>query len=498
MLSRARTARLVWAILLVSCALRITLALLGGQRHFGDEHRYYRGAEFYLALQQGNGGWVRNLLYEPDHAGFSAIALALAPAHHALALLVREKDWSTYDAFKYTPQIGAALLGLFSTLNLWLVYRLARRAGADREESLWALLLAAASTTLFFYSRHLVPYDAALAFLLGGLWLGLRAQRGGRWLASGIITGLAYSIYNGYWLYVPVAGLAVGLTQPAVRPKLRAWLWWGGGVLIALALNFAPGWLSWGSEYWRTLAEFSRSVKHGVYAEGWSLPWAFLWHAEGWLGISLLAILPWAFTRENGRRAAWWLGWVAVAYGLLVLMSVEWHLFVVYARGVRPLVPFFCLVGGIALAHLTAGRRARQAIAALVIVGIAGWHFALLFAQQYPLAWEAKIRAEYGVAKNASAFTGTLDKADKPAVTRPDLAIVNTYLLFPVHDYAGDPAGEVLLATPHPLALKFYQYDGHVPHDREVLRAHPPVMKLIRLAEPAAVPDNPPPGFLTP
>jgi len=70
----------------------------------------------------------------------------------------------------------------------------------SREAQLWVVLLAVSCVSLFYYSRHLSPYDAAMTFGLGALYLGL--ARGGGWPRSavvGALAGAAFITYLAYW-----------------------------------------------------------------------------------------------------------------------------------------------------------------------------------------------------------------------------------------------------------------------------------------------------------
>ena len=202
-------------LLLVSAGLRIGLAARGGQYFFGDEARYDRGVELYLALLRGDGAAVGAVLARPEHALFTAVGAAVTAAQHGLAQFTPYGDWSHPENVGFTMWLGAAVLGLFGVANIRLVHRLARAAGAGDAEALWAAGLMAAANAPFYFSRHLLPYPCALCVALAGLVVGLeRASWRRLWLA-GLLTGASYHVYNGYWYLVPVNAL------------LLAWRWRG-------------------------------------------------------------------------------------------------------------------------------------------------------------------------------------------------------------------------------------------------------------------------------
>jgi len=492
-----RPRRLLAALLLVSAILRVALALQGGQFFLGDEARYTRGVAIYQALRTGDAAGLREELKWPEHAGFNFLNTAVAALQHALAQLTASGDWSQPQNIFASAPLAAAVLGLFSVLNIWLVHRLALAAGAGEAEALWAALLMAASNTLFYYSRHLLPYDSALSAALGAVWFALRGGTRARAAASGALAALAYGLYNGYWFLPPVIFLALLLSRPDWTARRAAGLRWTGGFLGLLALLLLPGTVAGAAFYWRTLSAFSGTVRQGLFAEGWSLPWKFFWHAEGWLGLAVAAGVLFAAVRafqpgaESARLRLWFL-LLAAAYLLPVAASVGLKLFVVYARTCRPLVPLLCLPGAYAL-HTLAARRPRLTplLAGFVIAG-AGVMFVPHFNRVFPRDVEFQVLGQYGLTKHWLTFTGCIYQPLALPVKRPDLVLVNAQRLYPLRDYRGYPPGTVLFSVAHPLAYRPYQYEAHTPRERALLREHEPDIRLIRLADPAAVPDNPP------
>src|SRR4029450_7761935 len=77
------------------------------------------------------------------------------------------------------PHVPALLFGGCSAVSLWLTAEIARRLDASRDEAFLAAFLAAASTALFYFSRHLLPYDLALMIGLLGVYTGVNRTDGG-------------------------------------------------------------------------------------------------------------------------------------------------------------------------------------------------------------------------------------------------------------------------------------------------------------------------------
>src|SRR6185295_5190234 len=91
-----------------------------------------------------------------DHLGFALISAPLAAIQFVLGHALSRSG----DGLMLLPGIA---LSQASVASIALVYGVARRAGRDRSEGLIAAALMASATTMFYYARHLLPYDVALA-----------------------------------------------------------------------------------------------------------------------------------------------------------------------------------------------------------------------------------------------------------------------------------------------------------------------------------------------
>lgn len=488
------------AVLAVAIGLRVWLALEGGQYFFGDEGRYDRGIQLYQSLASGDLTGIQAIIAQPEHALFAWVGAGVTALQHLLAQFTPYGHWSNSGPASLTIGLGAAVLSLFSALNLYLLYRLALVLGADETEATWATLLMAASNTAFYYARHLLPYDCAISFALAALIVGLGRPTHWRSLGCGLLVGLTYHVYNGYWYLVPVLWFAYGLghrRDPRFRPLVLAC---AGGVALGLLLPVLAGLAAGGAHYLATTAAFSRSVTQGVFAEGWSLPWEYFWHAEGLFGVGVVTVfLLGAFpTRHSGRplpqRVVGILIAGALAYGLLVLLSVGLERFVVYARTVKPFVPLFCLLGGWGLGRLVALRPSLRPLALAALALTALLHFSPHFMQVFPRETEIAVLRSWGNPKRSLSVAGSLYIPLALPVSRPDLALVNAQLLYPVRAYRGFPAGRTVLEVGHALSYPPFQYESHTPRERTLLRTHDISIRLIKLDAPASLPDDLPPA----
>jgi len=479
-------------LLLIAVLLRLALVRGGGQFFFGDEARHERGVALYQALRTGNASGLGTALARPEHIGFTLLGAGLTGLQHLTAQLGRQHDWSRPENVIFTYPLAAGWLAMFSVLNIWLVHAIARRAGANATAAAWAALLMACANTGFYYARHFLPYDAALCCALLAVWTGLDGRRS---FATGLLAGAVYHVYNGYWYLVPVVLTLHALDGDPERSRLRRLAGAGTGAALALLLPVLAGLAAAGPAYVQTMVAFSGTVSQGNFAEGWSLPWEFLWHAEGLLGLMVLLALAAVCLRARragpplDRAARLGLAGAAMAYGWLVLFSVGLEKFVVYGRSVKPLVPFLCLAGGCAVARLLADRRRAQAGAAGVCL-LALIQFAPHFARVFPGEMEVRIMREFGNPKRSLSVAGSIYVPLALPVQRPDLVLVNAQQLYPVRDFIGYPAGTTLVSLEHPVAYLPFQYEGHSPRERALLRSHDVRMRLIQLSQPTRVPDD--------
>ena len=486
----------IWllVLLVISAGLRLAMVRGGGQFFFGDEWRHERGVALYQAVRSGDLPGVRATLARPEHIGFTVVGAGITALQHLTAQFTPWGDWRHPEYVTFTFGLGAGWLAMFSVLNIWLVHRLALRAGAGAAEAAWAALLLACSNTGFYYARHFLPYDLAISFGLAAL---LAGTDGRRTLLCGLLAGATYHVYNGYWYFLPVALIfCLGGTETGAPSRGGRVVRFGVGAALALGLPVAVGLAAAGRDYWHTMVAFSHTVNQGLYREGWSLPWEYFWHSEGVLGVIVCLGIGAALVRtrtappadrQRGRR---WLGALVVGYGLLILFSVGLEKFVVYARSVKLFVPLLCLAGGWAAAQLLAGR---DRLARLAMAGcglMAATSFLSHFSHAFPAEVEKNVLRELGNPKHTLSVSGSLYIPLALPVQRPDLVLVNAQLLYPVRDYLGYPPGTTLVRLENPLSYRPFQYESHNPRERALLRTHDISIRLIRPEHPAEVPDD--------
>jgi hypothetical protein len=452
--SLSRTSRYVLgSILVISALVRVILCVSGGQAYWPDEQRD-NPDRILQAVIEGDYREIFSGFDDPHRPVFTALAVVPAAISRATG---------------HGPIVETLFFSMASVISIWLLAGVARELGADEVESVLAAGLLAISTSFLYWSRHVQSYDLAMMFALVALLVGI--QRGpavGRLYLSGVVGGLAFLAYPGYWTTIAaVALLCVMRRSTRWRDGIANNLVAGAGVLTLPGLAIAISLLS-GGQMLERFVMYSRIIEEGRFQEGWSLPFEYLWHTEHLLLVLWLAAVLWAVTRSNrSARVAAGLFASSLIYTLLVIFSVGLSKFVVYGRLARQVVPFLCLVAAAAVSSLWHSPDTRIRFAAFAIVGAvviqAAANFWQPLVQSFPVDFIARNRPDSRVAAHYQR-----------------LIWLNTKHLFPGPEPVTLPPHYVTLAAArHPLEFLPYQYEGYTPERRAVLRSADTRMQLI-------------------
>ena len=451
---------IVPAILFVSLLLRWLLVLRGGQFYFSDEGRYETSRAFVeTILSSGFTNAFSQFFIAPEHLGFKIIGII--PAF--IEQFTRE-----------SLAIPALFFSLFSTLNLYLIYKISKRTAATERESLIALILAASSMSLLYYSRHLMPYDTAMTFGLLAIFTALAEKVDFK--TSFVCGALAFGCfitYNGYWSLAALGMLICLFRNNSNSSELirNAALTAAGFVFPALLLFLLA--LLAGTNLLAEYRVFSTTVSQGSFDEGWSLPFEYFWHTEYLVFIVLTALSIFAIAHGFKRRDGvpiLWTGAIAVLYVCLVIPSVVLHSFVVYGRLARQMIPFFILLtaGGIVSVERTysSGRSITRIILAIIVIQ-AAWNYKASFELSYPREFAQQAQAQYP----DFAFSEKRHTFGAPTLCQNNGFIIENVKYF-VTPPEPNPLvrGQLLLSAPHPVNFLPYQYEGYTYEERQKLR----------------------------
>lgn len=446
-------------ILAVSFLLRAILAWRGGQMFWPDEDRFDLARRAARRLFSGEvTAALEGLFAQPDHLLFKLASLLPA----SLEVAAGAPAWTS-----------ALFFAAISTGVLGLVAVAARAAGGNDRECLLALTLAACASSLFYYSRHLLPYDLSLGWLLLSLIAGLRQPGGpGRSFLAGLLAGLGFLTYNGYWTLagaVLVVHVCRALPHPAAT-VMRGLCAAAGLVTPVLAAILASA--TFGHDFIARSVEFSGTVAQGDLGQAGRFVPEYLWIAEGpisllWL-VGLAACLVLGCLPGNRPRLLWPLLALLVAAFLIVPSDLLGH-FALSARHVRVLTPFLCLAVASALAAWSTRHPHSRlpAVVVLLAVAQAAWNFATPLGQVFPPQFEAQ-----AIRLLAEARTRDLG---------PYKLVNGSFLHSPEWAPAGPDPGVLLLRRDHPFQFAPYLYEGYSAELRRRYQARDLSMRVIRL-----------------
>jgi hypothetical protein len=466
-----RSVRLQLVLLLVaSYALRVGLAFGGGQAFWPDEARYAssRAAVYEMAHGQIKTA-LSELLGHADHVLFRWAGLPAAAVEYFLHIK--------------TPAFAACYFGLFSVGVVFLVWAVARRSGGSERESLWAAFFAASANSLFYFSRHYFPYDVALFGLLLSLWFGLGPWSAGNSLLTGIVAGLGFLTYNGYWLLAACVLSLHAVLGSGGRHRAWARAAYGfTGTALAVGLVVGTGMAASGGML-SSYRMFAGSVRQGDFGIGYRVIPEYLWSSEHALLLVWLLAFAYAFASPvgpSGRgRLRWWTGGVLVVFAGLVLVSDIVPIFVVYGRLARQVVPFLCLGAGLGTARFLETRKNSggwwSAGVFLLVVGLAAVNFSFPLRQVFPEDFL---------------------KLAEPAIRRSSglgygfLRVLNAGQLWGTSLSGGGPSTGEILRRSNPLLFRPYQFEGYTAAQRLKLNREDLAMRLVKVPmarpEPAA------------
>jgi len=474
----------VLGLYLVAVVLRVILALNGGELYLRDEVRIWRLPYFVyqLFLVDPQTAFQQFYIGAVPHFGYH---LVNAPATLLYGLLSYIAN-AELDFF--APQLLAVASAPLNASHIILVYAIARRANASRRESLLAALMTLFSASLFYFSRHFIPYDNAMAFLLFGLFASLEEHSNWKHaLVVGLITGFGFMVYYGYWM---LAGLFLAafvfrgfpsIKQLFVRTisGIGVVFWPAFFTLISIILGLSP--------FFNVMRRFSDSIVQGDYAEGWSLIWEYLWHAEQALLIililgSLLVLIPSAkptshtsLPRVWGRWAKlgegqWLIMWAGL-YALMALVSTGLELFVMYDRLARQLTPLMCLAAAAGFSRFIHHRRTYNA--AVILVGLLAFTSLIRpLTVQYPYQVVSRVVAEYGPVRREYTADRMSFEYEYPNSDDQDsdYTLFNAGYFFPLNEAHPLPDRTFIQRWDHPYLYRPYQYNGYTKRERQVIQ----------------------------
>jgi len=473
-------------LLALASLLRLVLVVQGGQLYWPDERLYTQVLDIFDLHRGSPFDIVKALVSTQDHLGFALISAIPAATQFWLGHALSRSG----NGLMILPGI---LLSQASVLSIAVVYAIARRAGRDWIEAFIAAALMAAATTMFYYSRHLLPYDSSLLLALVALWCGL-GTRPRDSIACGAAASGAFITYNGYWL---IAGVVLVLHvvregRTTIRSALMRALFAAVGFVMVPVVIMVVELATGAPLLFGGMRRLAGTVTDGYAPEGFTVPWAYLWHAEHgllfvWIAAALFVVLGRADWNGPRRQTAttWVLAATFVYLGLGAASAVL-HAFVVMGRQSRQVVPFLCLATAAAAMELVERKRwsswiVPACVAALVLQ--VGWNFRQPLLQRFPRDVISEITAKYGPVDFDNTIQGpplTHDHVESQWV------LFNAqHLYHPRAPRPPLPASLIeVMRFRHPLEFLPYQYEGLEPMERQVLRGNDIAIRLVDIGAP--------------
>ena len=440
-------------ILALSFGLRIWLAATGGQGYWPDEMRYSsasREAAWQFVNGSSRDAWLQ-LIGQADHLLFKIIGLPVA----FLEL-----------KFGQSGILAASWFGVFSVLTIWLTYAIARAAGAKARESLLAALFAAASNSLFYYCRHFFPYDVSLFFCLLALLLALSNEKWWKSPMVGLVAGLGFLSYNGYWALGGAILIYHVLSARSWVKFITRCIFSGLGLITPIFTVILAAKLI-NRDLISSYFAFSKTITQGDFGSGWTLIGDYLFESEGPILVTWITlIVAGALFSNDRKRLKLWLILVSGLYLCLTACSDLFHLFVVYGRTARILIPFLCLAAAAGMDSLITRwpRRIIWLMPITIIILSAISHISVAMQQVFPIDFidQAKSQAQ-------------LSRLKSPVLLR----VLNAGPLWEGYVTSEYRTHDILLHKKHPLQFTPYLFEGFNKELRTKYRREDISMKLI-------------------
>jgi hypothetical protein len=485
--------RRLFAVLLILTAV-YRFGLLGrGALAFVDETFYFTSVK---ALQSLSAGDVRAAVSDISLArGRNGTALLQMPVAALQAIPARAGVPASNLRSLLIPTACNVLVTLVS---LVLVFRIGAILIGDEITALIGATIYAFLVSSNLYVRHLVPYDWALCAGLLALWLPLaRSRTGAAALLAGALTGVALTLYTGYYTLCGVIGAAIlweAWDSLERRKAVRFAVLFAVAPVVVIGVMeavFRAGGLS----YIGSLRGVGRDISFTSYGDGWGFLPEYLFNVERLSGVVLiLGAVSYAWTlalriRRGVLRPIDRLmlpalaGWAAQAAS-----SIYLHAIPLYGRLLHPWMPFLVWMLADALAQIPAARRtnAYRGVLGAVVISWAAAAWAYL-----PLKYPADVLYDFGIDTDGLAADrklcelvpgtgyaspGPLNRAtNAPYGSDSGFVLLNFCQALPAiprpRETAKIPSGATrVFDGPHWMSFPAYTYEGLIKVDRDAMR----------------------------
>jgi hypothetical protein len=408
-----KTTLAITCILILSASFRLYLINKGGWNFFPDEKRFMNAIDL-VNRSVGLSESLKNLFtYGIEHKLFMFISALYIYLYNILS-------GSSFNPVYF--------FGIFSVINIYLVYKISANLGADGNESLASAFFMACASTNAYWSRHLVPYDISLCLGLCAILLATAQVSRHNAVICGFLASCGFFTYYGSWMISSIGPLLfVYFTWKSKSPHVLAkiTLLTTGFLLPFLIMWSGVAYYS-NNYHYNMISDFiyfSKSINQGEFASGYAFPLRYFFAAEELLSVlwiiaislTIYHLLTKKSATDNNRIYIYLLSLIYI-YSLLTLFSTVLHRQVVYGRTARQMLPFISLLSGFAINHYFINRKTSRLLISCVVI---------LACSFYGLKQTASYLSDSEMVKTAYLMSKTFGPKDKIYIVKH-----NTFQLF--------------------------------------------------------------------
>ena len=285
---------------------RIWASFQGGQFFIVDELRYNAGHHLISQIFDFQyAGALKYFLSNSAHTLFTLFA-AIAEVVRYLALVTFYD--SNIKPFELNLsdigiEVSSCVLSISSAINIILVYFVVISFGGTKLQSLVASFLMLLSTSNFYFSRHLVPYDLAMTLSLISLYFAGKVNLSSRnAILCGFFSGISTLTYFGYWILSFTIWLCCMFRSPKKKNLcLKNGLLCGTAGVSVLFFFQALGMLV-NFNFLDSLVKFTSATsanQMGDLGSGFSIFFEYLWYSENILFAFLVCFFLLALWKSD-------------------------------------------------------------------------------------------------------------------------------------------------------------------------------------------------------
>ena len=457
---------------------RIWASIQGGQFFIVDELRYNAG--HHLISQIFDFQYAEALKYflsNSAHTFFTLFAAIAEVARYLALVTFYDSNIKPYELnlSDIGIEVSSCVLSISSAINIVLVYLVVISFGGTKSQSLMASFLMLLSTSNFYFSRHLVPYDLAITFSLLSLYFSGKVNSGPRnAILCGFFSGISTLTYFGYWVLSFTIWLCC-ILRSSKKKNLHlknALLCGTAGVSILFFLqafgmivniNFLDGLINFTSA--------TSTNQMGDLGSGFSIFLEYLWHSENIVFVFLLCFFLLSLWKSDFLKTkllnqkSVGLFCTITIFSLLIFLSDFLESFVLYGRTIKQIVPFLCISCSLPLCLLVEKllREKKVWILGLLIFTLVASsisnHLKVLNVV-YPNDLKKQAQSVTKHFDEIGLFEGeNVEKLEKKVSNSSHILVNAQHLVPPLKLCKTLPKGKVILEEKHPyFAFKPYQY----------------------------------------